>query len=145
MDQPICAKQPQRGASCSYMDTVAAFATYLLENVNNLVAVVNPKICFIGFNAPFHREFELLYGKPLGLGQRIDDALSQAGADREKLISLCKRAFTGQSFCLVEELGDEQFLRNTYEVRFTPFFDSSHQPLFAVIVLSRLPKPRITH
>ncbi|HEY0844003.1 MAG TPA: PAS domain S-box protein [Noviherbaspirillum sp.] len=138
MDQPTPNAQVHDRLSGKYADAAVSFATSLLENANDLVAAVDTEVRLLALNAAFRREFELVFGRPIELGQRLDDALAHVTGDREMAISLCRRALAGEHFRVIEELGDAQLLRKTYELAFSPVFDTRHQVMLAAIVMRDL-------
>lgn len=121
-----------------YSEEALSFATSLLENSNDLVAAIDSNLRVVALNAPFRREFELVFGKSLFAGQRLDEALSHLTGDRDKAIALCRRAFSGESFRVNEDFGDDKLIRKRYELAFSPIFDTHHQPIFAAIVVRDL-------
>lgn len=126
------------GTEGIYSDAALSFATSLLENSNDLIAAVDSDLRIIALNAPFRREFELVFGKPLKSGDRLDEVLAHLTVDRDKVEELCRRALTGESFRVTEDFGDERLLRKTYELAFSPIFNTHHQPIFAAIVVRDL-------
>lgn len=144
MDQKYQEKQPLANIAGAYADAAVVFATSLLENANDLVAAIDADLRFIALNAAFRREFELVFGHRVELGQRLDDALGHLTGDRDKAISLCRRALAGESFRVIEEFGDEQLLRKSYELAFSPIFDTQHQPSMAAIVMRDLTMQRLS-
>lgn len=127
-----------------YTDVATSFATSLLENSNDLVAAIDGDLRFVAVNGPFRREFELVFGKSVQAGQRIDEVLSHLSSDRDKVTALCMRALAGESFRVVEDFGDNRLLRKSYELAFTPIFDTHHQPIFAAVVVRDLSVVRIS-
>lgn len=126
---------PEPATKGVYSEAAMSFATSLLENSNDLMAVVDSNLHFIALNAPFRREFELVFGGRLDAGQRIDDALSHLTGDRDKAVALCRRALAGESFRVVEEFGDNRLIRKRYELAFSPIFDTHEHPIYAAIVV----------
>lgn len=143
MEQRTSNTWPNGGAVGAYSDTAISFATYLLDNTTELVAAVDQELHLVGLNAAFRREFELLFGKHLVLGERLDDALAHLTGDRAKASALCRRALNGESFHVIEEFGDEQLLRKTYELAFSPILDTQGKALLAGIVVRDLTSERI--
>jgi diguanylate cyclase (GGDEF)-like protein/PAS domain S-box-containing protein len=135
VDQKLLKTLPRDNIAGSYADTAIVFATSLLENANDLVAAIDTDLRFVGLNAAFRREFELVFGRPVELGQRLDEALGHLTGDRDKAMKLCRRALAGESFRVIEEFGDEQLLRKAYELAFSPIFDTYHQAVMAAIVV----------
>lgn len=121
-----------------YSEEALSFATSLLENSNDLVAAIDTNLRVVALNAPFRREFELIFGKSLSAGQCLDEALSHLTGDRDKAIGLCHRALSGESFRVNEDFGDDRLIRKRYELAFSPIFDTHHQPIFAAIVVRDL-------
>lgn len=121
-----------------------AFATSVLENSSDLVAVVDSQLCFIGLNAPFQREFELIFGIHAETAQRLDDVLAHLTSDRDKAAFLCRRALAGESFRVIEDFGDDRLLRKSYELAFTPIFDTHQQPIYAAVVVRDLTMMRVS-
>jgi PAS domain-containing protein len=72
-------------------EDAAVFATSLLENANDLVAAINIDLRFVLLNAAFRREFELVFGRSVELGQCLDEALAHLTGDRNKAVMLCRR------------------------------------------------------
>lgn len=118
-----------------YSEEAMSFATSLLENSNDLVAAIDPNLRVVALNAPFRREFELVFGKTLNAGERLDEALSHLTGDRDKAIALCQRALSGESFRVNEDFGDDKLIRKRYELAFSPIFDIHHRPIFAAVVV----------
>jgi hypothetical protein len=102
-----------------------SFATSVLENSNDLIATVDSELRFVALNAPFRREFELIFGIPVQSGQRLDDVLAHFTNDRDKAAALCRHALAGESFRVIEDFGDDRLLRESYELAFTPIFRHS--------------------
>ena len=143
MEQRTSTTWPNDGAVGAYPHAAISFATYLLENTTEMVAAVDQNLRVVGLNAAFLREFELVFGKPLLLGERLDEALSHLTGDRDKATALCQRALAGESFRITEEFGDEQFLRKTYELAFSPILDTYGKTLLAGIVVRDVTHARI--
>lgn len=116
----------------------SSLATSILDNSNDLVAAVDAGLCFVALNDHFRREFELIFGIPVNSGQRLDEVLAHLTSDRDKAAALCRRALAGESFRVVEDFGDARYLRKSYEIAFTPIFDTHHRPIFAAIVIRDL-------
>lgn len=119
------------GAGC---EAAASFATYVFEHTSEVIVAVDTDLRIVGLSAAFHREFELIYGKPVALGDRLDQALTQRNGDCDKVAALCRRALSGESFRTTEEFGDAQRLRKTYELAFNPIANNHDTVLFAGIV-----------
>jgi diguanylate cyclase (GGDEF)-like protein/PAS domain S-box-containing protein len=134
---------PQSKISGAYEDKAAVFATSLLENANDLVAAIDADLRVIGLNAPFRREFELVFGRPVELGECLDDALGDLTGERNKAAALCRRALAGESFRVIEEFGDQQLLRKTYEIALSPILDTHGQALMAAIVMRDMTLQRL--
>lgn len=134
----------EHGSGGIYTEAAASFATSLLENSNDLVAAIDTGLRFVAVNAPFRREFELVFGKPIRAGQRIDELLGHLTHDRDKAVALCRRALSGEAFRVIEDFGDNQLLRKSYELAFTPIFDTRRQPIFAAIVVRDLTMVRVS-
>ncbi|MGE5651968.1 MAG: PAS domain-containing protein, partial [Bacillota bacterium] len=131
MDQQAAGQHPERRLSDAEAEKAAGantLATSVLQNSNDLVAAVDSELRFVALNAPFRREFELIFGIPVQSGQRLGDILAHLTNDREKAAALCRRALAGESFRVVEDFGDDKLLRKSYELAFTPIFDTYHQP-----------------
>jgi PAS domain S-box-containing protein len=124
-------------------EEAAVFATSLLENANDLVAAINTDLRFVVLNTAFRSEFELVFGRPVELGQRLDEALAHVAGDRNKAVMLCQRALAGESFRVTEEFGDEQLLRKPYEIAFSPILDTRRQVMMAAIVMRDLTMQRL--
>ena len=147
MEYPTTGKgyQGRASDSAAISDKNAfSFATSVLECSNDLVAAVDSELRFVALNAPFCREFELIFGIPVQSGQRLDEVLAHVTRDQEKAASLCRRALAGESFRVVEDFGDARLLRKSYELAFTPIFDTYHQPIYAAIVVRDLTMVRVT-
>jgi diguanylate cyclase (GGDEF)-like protein/PAS domain S-box-containing protein len=142
MDPSVHNRQPQDKVAGAYADAAVDFATSLLENASDLVAALDTDLRFVALNAAFRREFELVFGRPVALGQRVDEALAHVTGDRDKALALCRRALAGDSFRVTEEFGDAQFLRKTYELAFSPIFDTHRQALMAAVVMRDLTTQR---
>jgi diguanylate cyclase (GGDEF)-like protein/PAS domain S-box-containing protein len=144
MDQKLQSAGQQQTIAGAYANEAAVFATSLLDNANDLFAVVDSDLRFVGLNAGFRREFELVFGSPVDLGQRLDEALAHLTGDRDKATALCRRALAGESFRVIEEFGDEQLLRKTYELAFSPIVIAQRQPWMAAVVVRDLTLQRLS-
>jgi diguanylate cyclase (GGDEF)-like protein/PAS domain S-box-containing protein len=144
MDQKLQKTGPQQTIAGTYAGEAAVFATSLLDNANDLFAVIDSDLRFVGLNAGFRREFALVFGCRVDLGQRIDEALAHLTGDRDKATALCRRALAGESFRVIEEFGDAQLLRKTYELAFSPIVDAHRQPWMAAIVVRDLTLQRLS-
>lgn len=147
MDQQTAGRHPEERQSddkAGNADNANSLATSVLENSNDLVAAVDSELRFVALNAPFRREFELIFGIPVQSGQRLGDVLAHLTNDREKAATLCRRALAGESFRVIEDFGDDKLLRKSYELAFTPIFDTYHQPIYAALVIRDLTMMRVT-
>lgn len=127
-----------------YTDAATISATSLLDISNDLIAAVDPNLRFVAINGPFLREFELVFGKTLRSGDSIIEVLGHLTNDRDKAAALCRRALSGEAFRVIEDFGDNRLLRKSYELAFTPIFDTHHQAIFAAIVVRDLSMARVT-
>lgn len=121
----------------------ASLAASLLENSSDLIAAFDSAYRFIALNTTFCREFELVFGKSVKIGQPFDDALVHLTNDRDRATALCRRALAGESFCVVEDFGDEQLLRKSYELSFSPIRARNH-PMFAGVVVRDITLQRLS-
>lgn len=108
----------------------------LLESSNDMIAAVNTDLCFVVFNTQFRHEFELIYGKKINLGQCMSEVFRERPDDLKNFEYLCRRALSGETFHVVQELGEEQLLRKSYDLAFSPIFDSNQQTILTAIVAS---------
>lgn len=121
-----------------YTSSAVAFTTSLFENTSDLLAAVDCDRRLVAINAPFRREFELIFGRPIELGQRLDEVLGYVTNDRNKASDFCSRALSGEAFSIIEDFGDQGLLRKYYEFSFTPIFDTRHEVILAAIVVRDL-------
>jgi len=126
-----------------HTSAVMSFAASLLENSKDMVAAVDTSLRFVAVNAAYRKEFELVFGRPADVGQRMDELLAGQPEDRDKAIALCQRALAGESFRVNEEFGDQDVLRKTYEIAFSPVFDTYQQPVFAAIFVRDVTMARL--
>jgi diguanylate cyclase (GGDEF)-like protein/PAS domain S-box-containing protein len=127
-----------QGHAGAYADAGIAFATHLLEHSSEMLAAVDTDLRVVGVNIAFRREFNLIFGKPIALGDRLDDTITDLVGERGKATALCRRAFDGESFCVIEEFGDKHLLRKTYELAFRPIPDSHGHAVLAGIAVRDL-------
>jgi diguanylate cyclase (GGDEF)-like protein/PAS domain S-box-containing protein len=129
-------QKPSCQVEGAYGEATILLALSLLESSNDMIAALDSGLHFVAFNAAFQREFDLVYGKSVSLGERLDEALSHLECDRKKAVELCQRAFEGESFRVVEDFGDEeQFQRKAYEIGFSPILGTQSNPLFIAVVV----------
>ena len=102
------------GVSGLQNNAAMSFATSLFDNSNDMVAAVDATLRFVAINPPFRREFELVFGKGISVGQHLEDALAHIPGDRDRVIALCRRALSGESFRVTEDFGDLGLLRKRY-------------------------------
>lgn len=68
MDQQAAGQRPEGSLSDAEAGKPAGaytIATSVLQNSNDLVAAVDSELRFVALNAPFRREFELIFGIPV--------------------------------------------------------------------------------
>ncbi|RZI40215.1 EAL domain-containing protein [Herbaspirillum sp. HC18] len=116
-------------------DAAQSFADSLLKSSNDLIVAVDHHLRFIAFNTAFEREFELVFGKPVKVGQRLGEVLQHLPGDRQKVTAMFRRALAGESLRVTHDFGDEHFLRKTYQLTFNPVFGTNNnRPLYAAVV-----------
>jgi diguanylate cyclase (GGDEF)-like protein/PAS domain S-box-containing protein len=131
-------------ASGLHSTAAMSFATSLLDNSDDMVAAIDGNLRFIAMNTPFRREFELVFGNAISTGQQVDEVLAHVVGDRDKAVALCRRALSGESFRVTEDFGDIRLLRKSYELAFSPIFDTFHQPVFAAIFVRDMTLARVS-
>lgn len=144
MDQRTSNKWPNNGIVGANSDAAISFATHLFEHTSEIVAAVDADLRLIGLNAAFHREFELIFGKPIALNERLDQALAHLQPDCDKLVTLCRRALAGEAVRATEDLGDVKLLRKTYELDLSPLPSTRRGALSAGIVVRDLTSERLS-
>ncbi|HTU44723.1 MAG TPA: PAS domain S-box protein [Bryobacteraceae bacterium] len=99
----------------------------LLENTNELVAVIDPDFRYVAFSSPYQREFQRIFGVKISHGTSLREALAQRPADQAKALNNCRRALAGDEFTVTEPFGDERRSRSVYQARFLGIRDNDNQ------------------
>jgi two-component system, NtrC family, sensor histidine kinase KinB len=91
----------------------------ITEGTQDLIAAKDTHCRFLFFNKAYRDEVKKIHGIDIELGSNIIEALSHLPEDHDKALRLWSRALNGETFTVVEELG-EPGRRQIYEFRFNP-------------------------
>jgi PAS domain S-box-containing protein len=115
----------------------AAMALFegITEGTEDLIAAKDTNFRLMFFNKAFREEAEKIHGLAIEIGQNTIAALSHLPEEQEKLQNLWNRAYRGETFTVVQELGDPVRGRGIYEIRFNPLRDSNGQIIGAAHIV----------
>jgi PAS domain S-box-containing protein len=112
-----------RVADGPWMDLACRALVELLEGITegtqDLIAAKDTHCRFLFFNKAYRDEVKKIHGINIELGSNIIEALSHLPEDHDKALRLWSRALNGETFTVLEELG-EPGRRQVYEFRFNP-------------------------
>jgi PAS domain S-box-containing protein len=136
-------RQMEQSCRTSHIDADADFRTRaamdlfegITEGTEDLIAAKDTSFRLMFFNKAFREEAEKIHGLAIEIGQNTIAALSHLPEEQEKLQNLWNRAFSGETFTVVQELGDPVRGRGIYEIRFNPLRDSNGQIIGAAHIV----------
>ncbi|WP_017721033.1 PAS domain-containing protein [Kamptonema formosum] len=97
----------------------------IIEAIPNPIGALDLEYRFIAFNSAYQKDFAKVFGKPIELGMKLDDALADLPSERAKALEIWGRALRGEDFTVIEEFGDENLERKVYEIACSAHFDGS--------------------
>ena len=97
----------------------------IIESTTDMIVAVDQDLRFILFNGAYQREAEALYGQRPEIGHPLPDLLRDLPESEAKARELWSRALAGESFTVVEEIGNPALRRQRHELAFGTMVDSS--------------------
>ncbi|WP_017730276.1 PAS domain S-box protein [Nafulsella turpanensis] len=105
----------------------------ILDSTKDAICSRDRDFRLLAFNKSFAKEYQRIYGIQPEPGQDLKATLSHLPNELESLQQLWHRAFKGEAFTILQELGDPGINRNYYEITFNPIFDEQGQQIGATI------------
>ncbi|HEX6975612.1 MAG TPA: PAS domain-containing protein [Vicinamibacterales bacterium] len=95
----------------------------LVEGTDAIVLVADFDYRLLAVNRAASAEFERVFGVRLATGDNLLGALASKPEHQAAVKAVWDRAFAGEEFVVVEEFGDPNRVRRSYEVRFSALRD----------------------
>jgi PAS domain S-box-containing protein len=96
----------------------------ITEGTEDLIAAKDTNFRLMFSNKAFREVVKRIQGVNLEIGKDNISALSHLPEDQERLRNLWRRAFSGEAFTILQELGDPSRSREIFEIRFNPLRDA---------------------
>ena len=96
----------------------------LVDGADAFVQVADKDLRWVAINRASADEFERIYGVRPHAGQRMADVLGDQPEHLAAVEAVWRRAVDGDAFIEVSEFGADSLDRRSYEMRFSPLFDS---------------------
>jgi PAS domain S-box-containing protein len=96
----------------------------ITQGTGDLIAAKDTNFRLMFFNEAFREVAKRIHGLDIELGQNTIESLSHNPQDQERLRNLWNRAYSGEAFTILQELGDPDRSREIYEIRFNPLRDA---------------------
>lgn len=95
-----------------YMDNI-------LNGMDDLIAAMDINFNFTYFNDAYKSEFKKIFGPELKLGDNILEKLEHLPNEQKTAKDIWSRAINGENFTVIQEFGDTEKERNTYEIKYS--------------------------
>ena len=105
----------------------------ILDSTKDAICSRDKDLRLLAFNKTFEKEYQRVYGIKPTPGEELKVTLAHLPAELESLQQLWQRAFKGETFTILQELGDPTISRNYYEITFNPIFDEQREQIGATI------------
>jgi diguanylate cyclase (GGDEF)-like protein len=116
----------------------------IINGSNDPIVALDKNHRFIAYNAAYEIEFKKLFNKQIRLGSAPYDYL-QDDEQCAKLKQFWNRALQGESFTVVERMGQANSQLTTYEFNFSSILDDNHQLIGAAQVIRNIEKTVEAH
>lgn len=107
----------------------------ILESNYDSVFSLDREFRYLAFNRHLFEQMKKAYGVEVELGRSMLDYMS-VEKDREQARNSVNRALNGERMVLIEQYGEIDKLRTTYEITFTPMKDDTGE-VFGVAIFAR--------
>ena len=105
----------------------------ILDSTKDAICSRDKDLRLLAFNKTYATEYQRIYGIEPTPGQELRVTLAHLPNELESLQQLWQRAFKGEAFTILQELGDPTISRNYYEITFNPIFDEQGEQIGATI------------
>ena len=95
-----------------YMDQI-------LNGMDDLIAAMDIKFNFIYFNDAYKYEFKKIFGPDIVVGDNILTKLKHLPIEQKQAEEIWGRAVKGETFTVIQQFGDIDKERNTYEIKYS--------------------------
>jgi hypothetical protein len=99
----------------------------ILENTTDLMAALDLNGRYIAFNQAYKSEFMKIFGRDIDIGTSLIEALNHLPNEQATAQDIWGRALRGEEFTIIQEFGDSQRDRNTYQFTFHSIRDNRGQ------------------
>ncbi|PIK70768.1 hybrid sensor histidine kinase/response regulator, partial [Methylobacterium frigidaeris] len=96
----------------------------VFEITDALVCALGPDFRLLAINRAYADEFEAIYGIRPRVGDDLIGLLAHVPEQQAQARAIWTRALSGEAFTLIEEFGDPDRKRPSYELAFTPLRDA---------------------
>ena len=110
----------------------------ILENTTDLMAALDLNWRYIAFNRAYKTEFIKIFGRDIDIGTSLIEALSHLPQEQATAQEIWGRALRGEEFTILQEFGDSQRDRNTYQLTFHSIQDDRGQIQGALHIVKNL-------
>ncbi|MBP2292069.1 response regulator [Azospirillum rugosum] len=97
----------------------------IIESSTDLIVAVDQDLRILLFNGAYQREIESLYGRRPEIGRSLLDLMDGVPDAIDRARVLWGRALAGETFTIVEEIGNPALRRQRFELAFGTMVDSS--------------------
>ena len=104
-----------------------------------MIATLDLNYRLIIFNEAYQKEFEILFGKPIYIGMKLDDVLSGASEVKHKLLEAWRESLQGHVYTKNIEL-DAEDQKNIYEITSSLIKNDQHDLIGAVHIIRNISK-----
>ena len=95
----------------------------IIESSTDLIVAVDQDLRILLFNSAYQREIEALYGRRPEIGHSLLDLMRDLPDAAARMSDLWNRALAGETFTLVEDIGNPALRRRRYELAFGTLVD----------------------
>lgn len=95
------------------------YMDYILNGMDDLIAAMDIDFNFTYFNNAYKSEFKKIFGPELELGDNILEKLKHLPTEQKNAKEIWGRAINGENFTIIQEFGDTEKERNTYEIKYS--------------------------
>jgi PAS domain S-box-containing protein len=92
-------------------------------DTEDMIAAQDKHFNYVFFNDAFHKVFKKLWNRDLTIGTNMLEALSPWPEELQKMVKMWSRAFNGESFRTIGEIGPTEGSKSFFDLQYSPLVD----------------------
>jgi PAS domain S-box-containing protein len=107
----------------------------ITTGTEDLIAAQDQEFRYLFFNDAYRLEFKKLWGREIGIGTSMIEAMAPWPDEQKKARDLWQRALNGEAYNVTMEFGPPERVKQVYDLRFNPILDANGSRIGAAHIL----------